>query len=243
MKLLGGDWSRGDVLAFLGVLVAVVSAVAALLVVPEVRRRAGLELDPNASEPPPTRPAPGRPPTEAGRPRAIASSYKLGRKVAWWSYYQTKKGKLPELPDPEHVISQKGAELEAALKDEGIAIDYTKLDYLSNFGAKYQDSEAAHYLRDEIQQMYGAEAVRAYRLGLALEAAIHQAQDGEFNYDLLSSRSAEITLTLLNEDSQHFGAQGVPKKDLNEAVDVAHLNRLMLILLVDLEGQLKDSLH
>jgi hypothetical protein len=34
MKLMGGDWSRGDLLALLGVIVAIVEAIVAILTIP-----------------------------------------------------------------------------------------------------------------------------------------------------------------------------------------------------------------
>lgn len=58
MKLLGGDWSKGDIIAVLGLLIAVVGVVAAILAIPGMPKIAHWDSEPKArQEPTPAVPA------------------------------------------------------------------------------------------------------------------------------------------------------------------------------------------
>jgi hypothetical protein len=68
MKLMGGDWSRGDLLALLGVIVAIVGVIVAILTIPGMPKLFHWDSDSSVE---PSGPAPGPHKTEPVAPTRI----------------------------------------------------------------------------------------------------------------------------------------------------------------------------
>ncbi|HEV7507538.1 MAG TPA: hypothetical protein VGS07_21820 [Thermoanaerobaculia bacterium] len=175
----------------------------------------------------------------AGENSIRSMSYRLGKQVAAMSFLETTRTKIESSVNLQGEEANRESQLKTYLDDLHINTKFENLDFVSRVLGNYQDSSAASFLKEQVLIKYGAEAVKAYELGLELEGYRWAAFSKQFA--LPSSNVGEdafVVLGALSEMSKHFGAEGVSANQL-DGPDLSGFNISMRLLIEKLEGQVE----
>ena len=219
MKLRGGKWSKGDAIAFAGL---IVTAMATTLTVPELRRWLGLDPIPFVHK---------------EKTSVDSAAFRLGKAVTTLSFWVTETSNSKSdsnIAEWRQFTDEPRADIRRALTDLSMVADIDHLDFTSK---DYKDSPASVALQAQITLKYGPRVGDIFSLGVKIQGSLWLAEFLSFRKAPENSFQPIETIKDLNEDARKFGVGPVSISEIESADGYFILNHEMRSQVKTLDGR------